>query len=172
MRILGFAICLLSLNYSPAFCDMAKFLFVDSENTFVVGQCCATVLPHVFLVKVKVKGTDEYRRTVDDYICRNVYKAICSYKKVCVCMCFSARRHADQLRGPLSLLFNGHQWLFPWEQSKLHMRYKLLKLRMGGALSLPALCAFILCCYNFYLHLLESFRAYYIWKCLCHGSSH
>jgi len=87
VRILGFAMCLLSLNYSPAFCDMAKFLCVDSENTFVVGQRSATVLPHVFLVKVKFKGTDEYRRTVDEYICRNVYKAICSYSKVCVCVC-------------------------------------------------------------------------------------
>ena len=85
MRILGFATCLLSLNYSPAFCDMAKFLCVDPENTFVVGQCCATVLPHVFLLKVKVKGTDEIRRTVDKYICRNVCKAICSSERVCVC---------------------------------------------------------------------------------------
>ena len=115
MRILGFAVCLLTLNYSPSFCDMAKFLCVDSENTFVVGQCSATVLPHVFLVKVKDKGTDGYRRTVDEYMCRNVYKAICSHKKVCVCVCFSAQRHADELQDPLSLLLNGYQWLFPWE---------------------------------------------------------
>jgi hypothetical protein len=115
VRILGFAVCLLSLNYSPAFYDMAKFLCVDSENTFVVGQGCATVLPHVFLVKVKVEGTYEYRRTVDEYVCRNVYEAICSYKKVCVFFFLSAQRHAEQLWGPLSPLFNGYQWLFPWD---------------------------------------------------------
>jgi len=122
VRILGFAMCLLSLNYSPALCDMAKFLCVESEDMFMVGQCCATVLPHVFLVKVKVKGTDEYRRTVDEYICRNVYKAICNYKKVCVCVCvcvfvclFLYSETCRPALGPLSLLLNGHQWLFPWE---------------------------------------------------------
>jgi hypothetical protein len=143
VRILGFAVSLLSVNYSPAFCDMADFLCVDSGNTFVLGQCCATVLPHVWLVKVKVKGTDEYRRTVDEFMCSNIYKAICSCKKVCVCVyhikyvfdnfveyvcvcqgslfsmvhqgqeIFSSPRHPDQLWGLLSLLFNGYRWLFP-----------------------------------------------------------
>jgi len=134
---LGFATCLLSRNYSPAFCDMAKFQCVDSENTFVVGQCCATVLPPVFLAKVKVKGTDEYRTTVDKYICSNVYEAICNYKKLCVyvyvcvcmyvclctcvcvcmcasmCVCFSGQRHADQLWGPLSPFLIGTSGSFP-----------------------------------------------------------
>jgi hypothetical protein len=84
VRILGFAVSLLSVNYSPAFCDMAEFLCVDSQNIFVVGRPCATVLPHVLLVNVKVKGTDECRRTVNELICTNVCEAICSNKKVCV----------------------------------------------------------------------------------------
>jgi len=34
---------------------------------------------------VKVKGTDEYRKPeYHIYICRNAYKAICSYKKLAV----------------------------------------------------------------------------------------
>jgi hypothetical protein len=84
VRILGFVVSLLSMNDTPALCDMAEFLCVDSENAFVVGQHCPTVLPHVSIVKVKVKGTDQYRRTVDELMCSNVYKAISSYKKVCV----------------------------------------------------------------------------------------
>ncbi|XP_021940877.1 activating signal cointegrator 1 complex subunit 3-like isoform X3 [Zootermopsis nevadensis] len=84
VRILGFTVSLLSADCSPASFDMAKFLHVDADNTFVVGQNHATILPQVFLVKVKVKGADEYRKTVDEICCKNVDKAICHNNKVVV----------------------------------------------------------------------------------------
>jgi hypothetical protein len=80
----GFTVSLLSGDCSPTFFDMAKFLRVDSSNTFVVPQRRSTVLPHVFLQKVKVKGADEYRKAVDEICCTNVNNAICHNNKVCI----------------------------------------------------------------------------------------
>ena len=173
MRILGFAVCLLSLNCSPAFCDMAKFLCVDSENTFVVGQCSATVLPHVFLVKVKDKGTDEYRRTVDEYMCRNVHKAICSHKKVCVCVCvFLCLETCRPTPGPTEPPL---EWVpMAFSLGIEQVAYEVPSDKVNNEWSSTFNCS--LCLHTvllqLFLHLLQSFRAYYIWKCMCHSSGH
>jgi hypothetical protein len=80
---------LLSSDCSPAFFDMAKFLRVDSTNTFVIGQHCATVLPHISLVKVKVKEADKHRKTVDEICCTSVDTAICSHNKVFISLVYN-----------------------------------------------------------------------------------